>query len=125
LQPDVTEDTYESEVTTHATDLECKSLAIDGVVAKVVDTCKFESESVAQCLEGETNYILINQQNVLTTAFEELSTITDFRSRLKVQFYGEVRYYSLSVMSFVHILMCTLWMHLFVEKVPIVLLHCL
>jgi hypothetical protein len=90
------------------------------VVAKVVDICETQAidnpveilnclqqqvvtgrildlESVAECPEGATNYILINRQDVLTTAFEELSTIRDFRLTLEVQFYGEVRYYSLTL----------------------------
>jgi hypothetical protein len=77
------------------------------VVAKVVDICETQAidnpveilnclqqqvvtgrildlESVAECPEGATNYILINRQDVLTTAFEELSTIRDFRLTLEV-----------------------------------------
>ncbi len=122
-QTEVTENTHESEVISSATDLGSESLTIDDVVAKVVDTCKthaidnpveilrclqqqvvtgraLELESLEECPEGATNYILINRQDVLTTAFDELSTITDFRPTLEVQFYGEVRYYSLSIMSF-------------------------
>lgn len=89
------------------------TLSIDDIVAKVVDICKTQSinnpvevlrclqqrvvtgqalevENVNECSEGKTNFILIDRDNLLTTAFDELSTVTDFRPTLEVQFYGEV-----------------------------------
>ena len=41
-------------------------------------------------LQGETNYILVDRDNVLQSAMEEIREIKDLRLCLEVQFYGEV-----------------------------------
>ena len=44
---------------------------------------------VTVSLEGETNFILINRQDVLKTAMEEMEVLKDPRLTLAVGFYGE------------------------------------
>lgn len=41
-------------------------------------------------VEGVTNFILVDRDNLLATAFEELTSHDDLRPTLEVQFYGEV-----------------------------------
>jgi len=41
--------------------------------------------------EGETNFILVDRDNLLDTAFDELSNVPDLTTTLEVQFYHEVR----------------------------------
>lgn len=43
-----------------------------------------------ECLEGETNFILVDRDNILTTSFDEINSIADLRKTLEVQFYNEV-----------------------------------
>ena len=40
---------------------------------------------------GDTNFILVDRNNLITSAFEELKDIKDFSITLEVQFYNEVR----------------------------------
>ena len=40
--------------------------------------------------EGETNFILVDRDNILETAFDEINSITDLRRTLEVQFCNEV-----------------------------------
>ncbi len=42
-----------------------------------------------ETLDGESNFILINRQDVLTTALDEVSTIENPQLSLEVSFYGE------------------------------------
>ena len=39
---------------------------------------------------GETNFILVNREDLLDTAFDEINSLTDLRKTLEVQFYNEV-----------------------------------
>lgn len=41
-------------------------------------------------VEGETNFILVDRSNLVTTAFDEIKNLKDLRKCLEVQFYGEV-----------------------------------
>lgn len=43
-----------------------------------------------ECLEGDTNFILVDRNNILTTSFDEINNIADLRKTLEVQFYNEV-----------------------------------
>jgi len=49
-----------------------------------------EVEDVTQCAEGDTNFILVDRNNILTTGIDEIKSITDYRKTLEVQFYDEV-----------------------------------
>lgn len=49
-----------------------------------------EVTSAIECNEGETNFIMVDRNNLLETAFEEIKSLQDYRKTLQVQFYGEV-----------------------------------
>ena len=49
----------------------------------------YETESTG--IEGDTNFIMIDRSNLTQTAFDEISSLTDLRKCLEVQFYDEVR----------------------------------
>lgn len=59
-----------------------QSVIVRGRKLEIVDT--------SQCLEGATNFIIVDQNNILETAFEEIDSIADLRTTLEVQFYDEV-----------------------------------
>ena len=40
--------------------------------------------------QGETNFILVDRNNLLNTAFDELKCVFDYFITLEVQFYNEV-----------------------------------
>ncbi len=46
--------------------------------------------SEAEVNEGETNFIIVDRQNLIETAFDEIMTIHEYRTTLQVQFYGKV-----------------------------------
>ena len=58
---------------------------------KVIVGRSLEVENVAQAVEGETNYINVDRNNLIETAFEEIQFLDEYRKTLEVQFYGEVR----------------------------------
>jgi hypothetical protein len=58
---------------------------------KVVTGRVLEVENVAEAVAGETNYIHVDRNNLIETAFEEIMFLNDYRKTLEVQFYGEVR----------------------------------
>ena len=47
--------------------------------------------SDAETVEGITNLIKVDRQNLLNTAVEEIKSLEDLRPCLEVQFYGEVK----------------------------------
>lgn len=55
----------------------------------IVTGRQLEIENANECLEGDTNYILINRQDVLNRAMEEIEPLVDPRLTLQVSFYGE------------------------------------
>lgn len=55
----------------------------------VVTGRKLEIEDTTQCVEGETNFILVNRNDLIESAFDEIDSISDIRKTL-VQFYDEV-----------------------------------
>lgn len=59
-----------------------QSVIVRGRKLEIVDT--------SQCLEGATNFIIVDRNNILETAFEEIDSIADLRTTLEVQFYDEV-----------------------------------
>jgi hypothetical protein len=86
---------------------------IDFVIAKAIDFCiseniqdpveilrylqsvivcgrKLEITDTTQCDEGETNFIIVDRNNILETGFEEVGSIENLRKTLEVQFYDEV-----------------------------------
>ena len=44
----------------------------------------------ATILEGDTNFIAVDRDNILDTTFEELKTVEDPRVTFQVDFYGEM-----------------------------------
>ena len=46
---------------------------------------------------GPTNYILVDRENILSTAFDEVKEIEDLRLTLQVQFYNEVNVYTSAI----------------------------
>ena len=61
---------------------------------------KLEILDLQDLIEGETNFIMVDRAstNVLSTAFEEINCLTNLRTTLEVQFYGEV-----SILLHVHV----------------------
>ncbi|XP_028409260.1 uncharacterized protein LOC114531853 [Dendronephthya gigantea] len=55
----------------------------------IVTGRKLDVVSLTECVEGETNYILINRQDVLNRAMEEIMPLINPRLTLEVSFYGE------------------------------------
>jgi hypothetical protein len=47
-------------------------------------------EDPSQVEEGATNFIIVNRNNLLNTAFDEIGGLENLRLTLEVQFYGEV-----------------------------------
>ena len=47
-------------------------------------------DDLAVGLTGETNFIIVDRQNILLTGLEEISPLQNLRLTLEVQFYGEV-----------------------------------
>ena len=91
-----------------------EELSVDDIVAKIVAYCVAENISnpveilrclqkelvtgrplevtdVTQCVRGQTNFILVDRDKILSTAFDELQSYDDYRVALEVQFYDEVR----------------------------------
>ncbi|XP_061167403.1 uncharacterized protein LOC133176276 [Saccostrea echinata] len=85
---------------------------MDFVIAKAIDFCiseniqdpveilrylqsvivcgrQLEITDTTQCDEGETNFIIVDRNNILETGFEEVSSIENLRKTLEVQFYDE------------------------------------
>ena len=58
--------------------------------AELVVGRNMEIASPDQCPEGATNLIMIDQQNILATAFEEIAGLENKHITLEVQFYNEV-----------------------------------
>ena len=57
-----------------------------------------EITSPGQCPEGATNLIMIDRQNILQTAFEEITGLENKHITLEVQFYNEVSAEAISLM---------------------------
>lgn len=91
-----------------------EELSVDDIVAKLVAYCVAENISnpveilrclqkelvtgrplevtdVTQCVRGQTNFILVDRDKILSTAFDELQSYDDYRVALEVRFYYEVR----------------------------------
>ena len=92
---------------------ETQVLTVDGTVDRMVEYClqnninnpveilrclqkeivtvqPHEVTDVTQCSSGETNFILVDRNKSLETAFDELKSHNNYRVTLEVQFYGEV-----------------------------------
>ena len=57
--------------------------------AKIVTGRQLDATDPSVELAGDTNYITVDRENVLSTTIEELKDITDPRMTFQVQFYGE------------------------------------
>ena len=55
----------------------------------IVSGRPLDVQNVSESLEGETNFILINRQDVLKSALDEIQFLKDPRLTLSVGFYGE------------------------------------
>ena len=92
-------------------------MTVDEVVEKTVQYCRKNDISnpveILRCMQlnmvtgralevefaheekpGETNFIMVDCQNLLQTALDEISCLQDFRKTLEVQFYNEVMFFS-------------------------------
>ena len=49
-----------------------------------------EIADASQCIDGETNFIMVDRSNLLNTATEEIQHLQNKFSTLEVQFYNEV-----------------------------------
>ena len=49
-----------------------------------------EIKDVSQCIEGDTNFVMVDRLNLLTTARDEIESLTNLRPTLEIQFYNEV-----------------------------------
>lgn len=58
---------------------------------KIIKGRKLELESESGTIEGATNFILVDRENLLETAFVKIKEIVDLRNTLEVQFNEEVR----------------------------------
>ena len=58
--------------------------------SKAVKGRSLEIENENECLEGATNYILVDRFNILQTGMDEIAGLEDIFFTLEVQFYGEV-----------------------------------
>ena len=56
---------------------------------KIVTGRPLDVTESSEILEGETNYITVDRENILKTTFEELKHVSDPRVTFEVQFYGE------------------------------------
>ena len=54
-----------------------------------------EIESEDTCPDGGANYIMVDRNNLLDTALEEIGALENLFIALDVQFYGEVQYYNI------------------------------
>lgn len=59
---------------------------------EIVTGQPLELTDVTQCSSGETNFILVNREKLLDTAFDELKFHKNYRVTLEVQFYDEVSF---------------------------------
>ena len=51
-----------------------------------------EIQNIVELVEGETNYILVDRNNLLITLFDDISGIHDLCMTLEVQFYNKVKH---------------------------------
>ena len=58
--------------------------------SKIVTGRLLEIQFDYEANEGETNFIMVDRQNLLTTALDEIMSLEEYRKTLLVQFYGEV-----------------------------------
>lgn len=73
----------------------------------IVTGRNLEIEDTSQLLQGPTNFIIVDRENILETAFEEISCIADLRTTLEVQFYEEVIYlYILLIKKKLYLILC-------------------
>ena len=56
---------------------------------KIVKGRALEVSDPTMSLEGETNFITVDRDNILQTTFDELKVVADPRVTFEVQFYGE------------------------------------
>ncbi|KXJ10283.1 hypothetical protein AC249_AIPGENE17508 [Exaiptasia diaphana] len=94
--PDIVPDNMSLEEAIKKTINHCKENNIENplevlhYMQKMVVTGRpLEIENPNEALEGETNFILVDRMDLLSTAFDEINAITDLRKTLEVQFYNE------------------------------------
>lgn len=51
---------------------------------------QLEITDTTQCDEGDTNFIIVDRNNILETGFEEVNSISNLQKTLEVQFYDEI-----------------------------------
>jgi hypothetical protein len=60
--------------------------------SKIVCGRQLEISDPTQQDDGATNFIIVDRQNIIDTAFDEIKSIENLRLTLEVQFYDEVQY---------------------------------
>lgn len=60
------------------------------IQGQMVQGRKLDLETDGMVIEGDTNFILVDRDNLVKTAFEEIGAIENLRLTIEVQFYGEV-----------------------------------
>ena len=56
----------------------------------IVQGRPLDVSSASETVEGETNFIHVDRQDILQSAFEEISSLENLRLTLEVSFYGEL-----------------------------------
>ena len=68
---------------------------------QIIKGRKLEWYSESTTIEGDTNFILIDRENLLETSFIEIKEIEDLRTTLEVQFYEEVCWFVVCFVLFI------------------------
>ena len=112
---DLTSETSLLDPTSSASHSDDDKMTVDEVAEKTVQYCRKNNINdpveILRCLQlymvtgralevefahveqsGETNFIMVDRQNLLQTALDEISSLEDFRRTLEVQFYDEVMF---------------------------------
>ena len=112
---DLTSETSLLDPTSSASNSDDDKMTVDEVAEKTVQYCRKNNINdpveILRCLQlymvtgralevefahveqsGETNFIMVDRQNLLQTALDEISSLEDFRRTLEVQFYDEVMF---------------------------------
>ncbi len=66
------------------------------IQSKIIQGRSLDVQDIVTEIEGETNFIIVNRNDLLRTAFEEINSISNYRVTLEVQFYDEVSTVSVS-----------------------------
>ena len=83
---------------------------------KMVIGRALEVQSVDEVKEEETNFVMVDRQNLMLTAFDKILFLTELRKTLQVQFYGEVCIIKITVVIFFKCTLPALFLDIFICK---------